>query len=228
MSSTAISIENLVFHYDKSAAKPTLDIPTWTMQKGEKVFLKGASGSGKTTLLNLLCGTLTPTHGQIQLLDQPFSQLRSSKRDAFRAKHIGVVFQQFNLIPYLTVRENIQLAQYFGGAQLSGDAQLTELTERLHLDPSLLSRSASELSVGQQQRVAIARALVNQPEILIADEPTSALDSEARHAFMTLLMEVVDRTKTTLVFVSHDPSLATYLDTLVLIDGLNRATEVTV
>ncbi len=225
MTPLAISLENLSFRYDKKSTRYTLHVPEWTVQQGEKIFLKGASGSGKTTLLNLLCGTLSPVEGEVKLLGEAFSSLRSSKRDTFRARHIGVVFQQFNLIPYLTVKENIQLAQHFGGAKLSGDHELTELTSRLKLDADLLNRTASELSVGQQQRVAIARALVNQPEILIADEPTSALDSDARHAFMTLLMEVVQTTNTTLIFVSHDPSLAEYLDKTVLIDELNQAKE---
>ncbi|XOV78715.1 MAG: ABC transporter ATP-binding protein [Aestuariibacter sp.] len=205
-----VDIDQLSFCYAKSGEN-VLDIAKWQVAQGEKVFLYGPSGSGKSTLLNLLSGTLVPSSGQIHLLGQAFSALSPRRRDKFRAQHIGVVFQQFNLIPYLTVRQNIELACYFAGNN-SGQAeqQIQQLFQQLQLNSALLLRPVSDLSVGQQQRVAIARALVNQPELLIVDEPTSALDSDARDGFMSLLMTSCDAHKTTLVFVSHDRALARY------------------
>lgn len=109
-----VSVQNLRFQY-RSDAPPVLDIPQWNVRPGEQVFLHGPSGAGKSTLLNLLAGILQPGAGRIEILSQPLQSLRSSKRDRFRARHIGVVFQQFNLIPYLDAINNIRLAARFGG-----------------------------------------------------------------------------------------------------------------
>ena len=221
--SIAISVEALTFHYSSSA--PIIDIPSWEIQMAEHVFLSGASGSGKSTLLNLLCGTLTPIHGEIKLLEQPFSSLSGRKRDRFRAQHIGVVFQQFNLIDYLTVQQNIEAAVYFSKPSKSTrfntiNTRLPKLLEQLQLPHHILNEQASNLSVGQQQRVAIVRALINDPAILIVDEPTSALDVSARDTFMQLLKKVASNSA--MIFVSHDPSLAKYFDTHVAINQLNQ------
>ena len=115
---TAIEVSNLQFSYTKESA-PIIDIKAWQVSQGEHVFLSGPSGSGKSTLLNLLCGTLTPTQGDIALLAQPFSALSNRQRDKFRARNIGVVFQQFNLIPYLSVAQNINAAVYFASTNVS-------------------------------------------------------------------------------------------------------------
>ena len=224
--SVAISVDALKFHYPSSS--PIIDIPHWEVMSNEHVFLSGASGSGKSTLLNLICGTLTPTQGEIKLLEQPFSSLSSRKRDRFRAQHIGVVFQQFNLIDYLTVQQNIEAAVYFAkpskNTQLDIiNTRLPNLLEQLQLPHHILNTQASNLSVGQQQRVAIVRALINDPTILIVDEPTSALDVSARDTFMQLLKKVA--TKSALIFVSHDPSLAQYFDTHVAINQLNQVRQ---
>lgn len=218
---SAIDIHNLRFAYAKSA-KDLLHIENWRVEAGQRVFLFGESGSGKSTLLNLLSGTLPPREGEIFILNQPFSALSSRKRDKIRAKHIGVVFQQFNLIAYLSVLDNVRVAAHFAG-QHGGDITIRtkQLFEQLHLSESLLSKRADELSVGQQQRVAIARALINQPEILIVDEPTSALDANARDGFMKLLMECCDEANNTLVFVSHDDHLGQYFESHQNIDTLN-------
>ena len=212
-STSAIEISNLNFTYPLSSA--TLCLPKWSINKGEHVFLSGPSGSGKSTLLNLLCGTLSPTSGNIQLLGRPFSSLSGNKRDKFRAMHIGVVFQQLNLIPYLTVSQNIQAAVYFASSnkqdrQHKMHSRLSFLLNALQLPEDIASQRADSLSAGQQQRVAIARALINEPEILIVDEPTSALDTTARDMFMQLLKQV--SINSTLLFVSHDRSLQQYFD----------------
>lgn len=206
----AITIHDLQFGYRKD--EPLLQIAYWQVARREQVFLYGPSGSGKSTLLNLLCGILTPQSGEIVLLGQAFTALSSRQRDQFRAKHIGVVFQEFNLIPFLTVAENIRLATHFAGKQ--PQAAMNERAEaifaRLQLSSTLLNQRADQLSVGQRQRVSIARALINQPEILIADEPTSALDTRNRDEFMRLLLETAAESTCTVIFVSHDQGLKSH------------------
>ena len=227
--SPAISLESVWHCYSNSADNRGLFIPRWTLHRGQRVFLYGESGSGKTTLLNLLAGVLTPAKGTVKLLEQEFSALSSRRRDQFRARHIGVVFQQFNLISYLSVVKNIQLAAYFAGESTKDlELRATELLVKLRLSPDVAQRRASELSVGQQQRVAIARALINSPEILLVDEPTSALDAAARDAFMEILIEMCDLSKTTLIFVSHDQSLQRYFETRVAMSSLCQPTETSV
>lgn len=219
----AISLENVSYQYPKSKSK--LSFSHWQVSQGERLFLYGPSGSGKTTLLNLLAGIITPDSGTVSLLDKPFSALSEGKRDKYRARHIGVVFQQFNLITHLTVAQNILLAAYFAGGQSPGDEQLKSLITALQLPIEVLNKKASQLSVGQQQRVAIARALINQPEILLVDEPTSALDADARDAFMRLLTELCEQHHTTLIFVSHDQSLSQYLDKSVALSAITAPAE---
>lgn len=206
----AVALSHLKFAYSKQD-NHVIHIPSWHLAKGEKCFIAGPSGAGKSTLLNLLTGTLTPTEGEVTLLGQPFSSLSSRKRDAFRARHIGVVFQQFNLIEYLTVQQNIEAAAYFykGKAGMTDARQrIPSMLEHLQLSPTIGSKKAAMLSVGQRQRVAIARALINQPQLLIADEPTSSLDAETRDQFMQLLLDIAQ--DTAVIFVSHDTSLARY------------------
>ncbi|WP_102796736.1 ABC transporter ATP-binding protein [Bowmanella denitrificans] len=205
-----------VIHLDKVrfgwAQNPLLDIANWRVERGQKVFLYGPSGSGKSTLLNLLCGIIKPQSGSIRLLDTDITQMSAGKRDRFRAKHIGMIFQQFNLLPYLSVKENINLAWELGGTGQRNEGFLAHMLERLELGNELLIRRADSLSVGQQQRVAVARALLNKPELIIADEPTSALDSELRDQFLHLLLGCAEESQATVVFVSHDKSLKSYFD----------------
>lgn len=221
MTAKAVSINNLSFSYS-SKQNTVLSVKQWHVNANEHVFLSGASGSGKSTLLNLIAGTLSPNEGQITLLDAPFSVLSASKRDRLRAKHIGIVFQRLNLIPYLSVAENIQLAAYFADNRNRDIEEKTRtLLAQLSLPQTLLNRAASDLSVGQQQRVAIARALINSPELLIVDEPTSALDSQARDAFMQILMQTAR--SSAMIFVSHDTALARYFDRHDHIEKINTA-----
>jgi putative ABC transport system ATP-binding protein len=220
----AIKLENMSYKYDKTRIKPDLFVADWQVQARQHVFLKGESGSGKTTLLNLLAGVLVPNSGEITLLGEPFSQLSPQKIDAFRAKHIGVVYQQFNLIPFVSVLKNVQLAAHFGGTCADQVEQtLADLLPKLALSTDCLRQAAGELSVGQQQRVAIARALINHPDILLVDEPTSALDSAARDAFMEVSLALCNKFNTTLLFVSHDPQLQEYFKSRINIAELNTA-----
>lgn len=204
----AVEIRDLCFGYEDD--KPVLAINHWRVSTGGSTFLRGPSGSGKSTLLHLVCGLLRPNKGSVSVCGTDLGSLRGPARDRFRARHIGVVFQQFNLLPYLSVLDNLRLAALFatGGAPDAAEA----LMERLRLSRDVLGRQAGALSVGQQQRVAIARALINRPALLIADEPTSALDADARNAFVDLLLELADDGRATVLFVSHDASLASHFE----------------
>ncbi|MBL4631609.1 MAG: ATP-binding cassette domain-containing protein [Paraglaciecola sp.] len=183
----------------------------WVVNVGQQVFLYGDSGSGKSTLLNLLSGILAPQQGSIKLFGTEMSELSNSGRDRFRAENIGVVFQQFNLIPYLSVEKNIELAVYLAKSSKQKLAEsLQQLMSVLKLPSSILHIPVSSLSVGQQQRVAIMRAFINSPKLLLIDEPTSALDNPATHAFMSLLLEICQTHNTTMVFVSHDSGLESF------------------
>ncbi|MBK7953369.1 MAG: ATP-binding cassette domain-containing protein [Candidatus Accumulibacter sp.] len=219
MSETVIEIANLRFRWSP-ASEFCLGIPCFAAQAGERIFLYGPSGSGKSTLLGLLGGVLVPEEGRINLLGTELTQLRSSSRDRFRADHVGFLFQQFNLVPYLSVIDNVLLSCRFSArrtarATASGGSlhdEARRLLAHLDLEESLHRREVTRLSVGQQQRVAAARALIGSPEIVIADEPTSSLDAERQEAFLTLLSGECAATGSTLLFVSHDRRLAAGFD----------------
>ena len=228
---TVIQLKNLQFSWSKTAPL-VLDIPSFEIQKGEKVFICGSSGSGKTTLLGLMGGVLIGQAGTISVLGTSLKALAGRKRDAFRVAHIGFIFQMFNLLPYLSVTENVLLPCRFSKVrqqkavqQSQGlEAEAVRLLGALGLDqPELLSRSVAELSMGQQQRVAGARALIGRPDILIADEPTSSLDSDARESFLQLLFEECHWAQTTIIFVSHDQGLAPLFDRTLSIGEINQA-----
>lgn len=222
---TVIDISNLTFRWARQHAD-ILAIPQFTVQQGEKVFLKGPSGSGKSTLLGLLSGINQPTSGDVSILGQKLSELKASQRDTFRANHIGYIFQMFNLLPYLSVLENVMLPCRFSSLRQQRissnlEQEAKRLLAQLHLPQDCLHKPISELSIGQQQRVAAARALMGQPELLIADEPTSALDQNNREAFIELLMAECERSNTTLLFVSHDQTLEGLFDRTVALNDIN-------
>ena len=227
---SVIDLANVVFCWE--SGKPVLDIPELVVHRTQKVFIHGPSGSGKTTLLGLLGGVLTPDAGQVGVLGTDLTTLSPVQRDHFRARHIGFIFQMFNLIPYLSVLDNVTLPLSFADERLQ-TVQRTGLTpvqeaKRLlaHLgldDPSLLERSVTGLSIGQQQRVAAARALIGRPQLIIADEPTSALDADSRSAFIRLLFNECEAAGSTVLFVSHDRSLASLFDHSVSLREINRA-----
>lgn len=222
----AVACTELGFAYGRGPE--VLDVPALEVARGETVFLYGPSGSGKTTLLGLLAGVLRPGRGAVRVLGTDFAALSPGERDAFRAQHIGYVFQQFNLIPYLSVRENITLPARLnaarrarlGGQTLELAAQ--QMAAELQIE-AYLERPVTELSVGQQQRVAAARALLGAPELVIADEPTSALDTDRREAFLTLLFASCAKAGATLVFVSHDLTLRPLFSRALDLTTLNRA-----
>ncbi|WP_405054482.1 ABC transporter ATP-binding protein [Thalassotalea fonticola] len=203
------------------------NIDKFTVHKGEKLFLRGPSGSGKTTLLSLLCGVISANSGQLSMLGKNLTQMSPTKRDQFRADHIGVIFQMFNLIPYLTTIENVILSCSFSPLRKSRalknseslEAEALRLLSHLDMgDANLLHKPVNELSIGQQQRVAAARALMGAPEIIIADEPTSSLDSDRCHSFLELLFKECKIAGSTLVFVSHDTRLKEDFDRTVMLN----------
>ncbi|MFA6192163.1 MAG: ATP-binding cassette domain-containing protein [Sulfurimonas sp.] len=213
-----IDISTCRFGYDKESV---LDIESLQIKEGGHIFLHGKSGSAKSTFLNLLCGVLEPTFGDIEVLGTKFSSLNGLQKDKFRADNYGVIFQQFNLLPYLNVEENISLACGFSKAKRATKEEIESLLDALELSVDLKT-SAMKLSVGQQQRVAVARALIGKPKIILADEPTSALDSQTKESFMRVLFNQIEAQNSTLIFVSHDKSLASSFNTVYDFAKLNR------
>jgi putative ABC transport system ATP-binding protein len=198
------------------AAEDSLHVGRFSLARGERVFVRGPSGSGKSTLLSLIAGILLAREGQVRFMGEDWKTMSGARRDGYRADHIGYVFQQFNLLPYLSVVENALLACRFSAlrAQRAGDPrrEAERLLERAGLGRELWERKATELSVGQQQRVAAVRALLGRPELVIADEPTSALDEALRDSFMQVLVDDCREAGSALLFVSHDPRLAAGFD----------------
>ena len=205
----AISLDKVSLQLTKQ--EPQFYIEQWSIQQGDCVFLYGESGSGKSTFLNLLSTILLAKSGDVSILQQSIAKMSSNQINQFRAQHIGYVFQQFNLVPYLSVYENLLLAARFQKKPLDS-YYLTNMLKKLSLPSSILQQRTDALSVGQCQRIAIIRALIHQPEILICDEPTSALDYHARDDFMQLLLDTCQENTTTLVFVSHDLSLKKFFE----------------
>lgn len=223
-----VSLSDIQFSWTEGHP-PTLKFDHLEIEQNQHLFIKGPSGSGKSTLLGLLTGIITPQQGSVSILGSDITTLKQNQRDKFRADHIGYIFQQFNLLPYLSVIENVMLPCHFSKirkAHVGGEMKETaiHLLNRLHLDNALLNKPIIELSIGQQQRVAAARALIGHPELIIADEPTSALDFDNRTAFIELLMEEAKIANSTLIFVSHDPTLEPLFDRSLNLNELNQAT----
>ncbi|MDR1359930.1 MAG: ABC transporter ATP-binding protein [Deltaproteobacteria bacterium] len=210
----AVSLNRLVFAWP-GQSKAVLSIPSLEISAGEQVFISGPSGSGKSTLLGLIGGILRPQSGEVAVNGVSLNSLGGWGRDAFRGDEIGFIFQQFNLIPYLSILENVLIPCHFSAkrrarACLTAQSPLPaarELLERLDLAPELWDRKVMRLSVGQQQRVAAARALIGRPSLLIADEPTSSLDEDRRAGFLRLLLKECREAGAGLLFVSHDRAL---------------------
>lgn len=229
MNTTAVDLSNVRFCYPDRPDLAILDIASWTLNTGEQAFIHGPSGGGKSTLLSLLSGLLTPNKGHINLFGERIDQMSSRQRDRFRANHIGYVFQQFNLIPYLTAIDNIQLASQFSQQHETSSLQdeIKQLLSALNISEADWQKPTRNLSIGQQQRVAIARSLINKPKLLIADEPTSSLDQANRDAFMSLLMSAVTDNGITLLFVSHDMTLSNHFNRVESLSDISQS-EVTV
>jgi putative ABC transport system ATP-binding protein len=213
-----ISLSQLVYAWPGQS--PLLRIDALTLEAGQSLFVGGPSGSGKSSLLSLLSGVVLPTAGDCQVLGQSMAALSPVARDRLRADAMGIVFQQFNLLPYLSMMDNVLLPvkvshrRHEQSCARHGHpvAQARGLFQRLGLDALPPSTPVHQLSVGQQQRVAVARAFMGSPALVIADEPTSALDDDNRDAFLELLLGLANVASTSVVMVSHDRRLADRFD----------------
>jgi putative ABC transport system ATP-binding protein len=225
-----LAVHGVRFRWPRSIAD-CIDLERLEIARGEHLFIHGPSGCGKSTLLSLLGGVLVPQSGSVRLLQQDWGALPAWRRDAHRAAHVGFIFQQFNLLPYLSVMENVELPCRLSAAReanarahgASPRSQAEGLLRDVQLERELWARPASMLSVGQQQRVAAARALIGWPELVLADEPTSSLDEDRRNAFLDLLLRVCAAERSALVFVSHDLRIAERFERRLELPELNRA-----
>lgn len=188
-----------------------LSVPRFSLAAGETVLLLGESGSGKSTLLSLICGTIVAQSGIVSVAGKDIAALSAGQRDRFRAEQIGLIFQQFNLLPFASVEDNILLPLQFAPKRRAAIAsprdEAARLCRELDLPVDVMKARAGTLSVGQQQRVAAARALIGSPPLIIADEPTSALDAGTQAVFLDLLFAQAESNGTTLLMVSHDARL---------------------
>ena len=230
MAETILDLKNVCFSW-KNSGRELLNLPELLVEQHDHVFLQGPSGSGKSTLLALVGGILVSESGTLKVLGTEIKSLSSSARDSFRVDHIGFIFQLFNLLPYLSIEENVILPLSFSKirAKRAGRTKIDQVNEAhrllkaLALGEQLAEKSpVTELSVGQQQRVAAARALIGNPELIIADEPTSALDADLRHSFLELLFGECKKAGSTLLFVSHDSSLSEHFKRKISMDEINN------
>ena len=210
MTNNLISIKNLKYKIGQNI-NFNLNIKNFKLNKSDSILIYGESGLGKSTFLNLLSGTISPQKGNIDILGTNISNTSSSIKDKIRGDHFGIVFQTFNLLPYISVKNNILLGKAYSSIKQSksNNDEIKELMDKLSLNyEDLINRKAYELSIGQQQRVAVARALIGKPEIILADEPTSALDKSNQKEFINLLFKSIDENEQGLIMVSHEHKLS--------------------
>ncbi|CUH49205.1 ABC transporter ATP-binding protein [Ruegeria atlantica] len=221
-----VELKSLVFRWP-GQPDPVLSVDSFDLEAGESVFMRGPSGSGKTTLLSAIAGVIDVPQSAVRVAGTDVGALAGGDRDRFRVDQLGIVFQVFNLLPWLSALENTLLPCRFSAQRRNRSgpdpkATATRLLSELGLkDTELINRPASALSVGQQQRVAAARALIGAPEVVLADEPTSALDEEAKDTFVQLLLKECKASGASLLFVSHDRSLEKHFDRSVDLPMLN-------
>jgi putative ABC transport system ATP-binding protein len=217
-SSAAIRAVDLAFAWPKQ--KPLYTDVSFELYPGQKLLITGPSGCGKSTLLNLLAGVVEPSSGSIWIHEENIHGLSASAKDQLRGEQMGFIFQQFNLLPYLSVRDNILLPAHLFATRKAAaldqfgslDHALRYYMNHLGLSTDLENQAAHRLSIGQQQRVAAARAFMGKPSIVIADEPTSALDEANQTQLLKLFFALANEQQTALLMVSHDPRLSPYFD----------------
>ena len=211
-----IEINDLLFEW-KNKKQFSLKIKELKIQNKKKIIIFGRSGSGKSTLLNLISGILSPTSGTLCVKNIEINQLSQKKKDQFRANNIGVIFQQFNILDYLSPLQNILLPCFFTQFKKHDKEyfynRTFDLAKKLNIKKNiLLQNNSKNLSVGQKQRIAILRAIVNKPFLILADEATSALDENNKNDFINLLMNLCNEEKVSLLMASHDTSLKKNFD----------------
>ena len=225
----AILLSNILFSWGFSGDNFRLKIKDFQLKKNESAMLVGPSGSGKSTLLSLICGILRPQKGSIRILGKSTENMSNSVRDCFRSDHMGIIFQQFNLLPYLSAIDNVLLPLYFSKArkEASGEtkskisAEAKRLLDSLGITSETLGmQNADTLSIGQQQRVAAARAFIGSPELIIADEPTSSLDEKNQVEFLDQLFSQKEATGASLLMVSHNKQIAKRFDRIIELEKI--------
>lgn len=210
MAGTALSIENLMYQYP-GAHGPSVRVGSLVVGEGEHVVLTGSSGSGKSTILNLVSGLMDPTRGRVLVHGTDIHALKGAKRDRFRGRTIGMVFQTHNLLSGFSAMDNVLAALMFSAQpRREHDAHARELLERLGIERP--GARVEALSIGQQQRVAVARAVACRPALVLADEPTAALDPEHARGAVEMLEGACRAVGAALVCVTHDLSLVDRFD----------------
>ena len=212
MSSPLVKIKNLKYSYSDNSVFE-MSIKSFVLEKGERLLIYGESGLGKSTFLNLISGSIESQDGDIEIMGKNISNISNISKDKIRGDHFGIVFQTFNLLPYISVEKNILMGLVFSQRKKDKIKNIHEeikiLMKNLSLDyEELRNRNSYELSIGQQQRVAVARALIGNPEIILADEPTSALDLKNQNIFLDLLFKSINKEEQGLVMVSHNKNLS--------------------
>jgi putative ABC transport system ATP-binding protein len=197
-----------------------VDQASIAVSPGEFVALVGPSGSGKTTMLAMLAALLNPTSGQVIIDGADIGNMKEGKRVKFRRQRIGFTFQSNNLVPYLSVRENVELMlRLNGNLDKSGRQRVRDLLERLGLEDRM-KNMPSQLSGGQKQRVAIARSLIHEPSLVLADEPTSSLDTERAHQVVGIFADLIHEQKKAGIMVTHDLRMVKFVDKVIqMVDG---------
>ena len=227
--SSAVVLSNIDFSWGHSPDNFRFGITHFEVSRGESNILVAPSGAGKSTLLGIICGTLKPLSGKTTVLGQNLEDYGDRVRDRFRADHMGIIFQQFNLLPYLSAIDNVLLPLNFsvsrkracGSTQAQCHMEAERLLDALEIDTKTLAKKkAAELSIGQQQRVAAARAFIGAPQLIIADEPTSSLDEAVQSKFMDQLFLQHKETGSTLIMVSHDSRITQYFDTVTRLEEI--------
>ena len=212
-----LKVENLTKVYGKDNNKVVaLDNVSFTVKKGEFIAIVGASGSGKSTLLHLIGGVDTPTGGKVFIDGQDIYKLNSDKLAIFRRREVGLIYQFYNLIPILTVEENITLPLELDNRKVD-KFELNEIIKLLGLERRR-NHLPNELSGGQQQRTSIGRAIITKPAIILADEPTGNLDSKASEEVVTLLQKMNKDYKQTIIMITHNLEIASYADRIITIE----------
>ena len=217
-----VHLENLRVTFDMQGDSLTvLDIPCWRMEKGEQIAVSGPSGSGKSTLLHAIAGLLAPSAGSIVVCGTDLRKLSEGARDAFRARHIGYIFQNFNLLQGYSALENVLMGMTF--SSLKPDRALASvLLEEMGLS-NRMKHVPSEMSIGEQQRVSIARALAKKPDLILADEPTGSLDPVRTNEVVAILRDSCGRHGCSLLVVSHEANVVETFDKRVSFLELNQA-----
>jgi putative ABC transport system ATP-binding protein len=225
----AIQLSDIDFRWGSARSDFRIQVKNFRLEKNESAILVGPSGGGKSTLLSLICGTVRPQNGITKILGNDLENMSNSTRDNFRADNIGIIFQQFNLLPYLSALDNVLLPLEFSlkRKQTSGKtkqkikSEAKRLLRNLSITPETIGRQkAATLSIGQQQRVAAARAFIGSPKLIIADEPTSSLDENSQEEFLEQLFYEKNATGASLLMVSHNPRITKRFDRLVKLENI--------